>query len=131
VADEVLSAISTSDALRQAEILAMRQLSDNLGVLNRTVERLGADVRETRDKVIQMEAQELKATVISVKSDIDKAVTALRDDHDRRIEKTETRLSDAEGKLNRLQGLLLPLSVIATSMLSGALAFGSAYLLHR
>lgn len=142
---DVLMTMPTSDALRQAEILAMRSLSDNMGILTRSVERLSADMREVRDKVIAFEAQELKEVIGGLRTDLLDAVKALRSDHEKRLDALERELPEAIDGLRadhvkkidtlkdqhvglserfaKFQGVFLPLGVLAASLLSGALAF--------
>src|SRR5579871_5916531 len=81
-----LSDMPPDDGLRQAEIVAMQQLNHNLAALNRSVEALGADMREVRDKVLKIEAQELKAAIVELRADLIKEVGELKGDLMGRIE---------------------------------------------
>lgn len=138
--DEVFTAIPASDALRQAEILAMRQLSDNVGQLNRSVGELSKDMRDVRDKVIAIEAQELKAAILQVKGDVMDAVRGVRDDHEKRIaevckdverveaetvnerRRIEGRVNDNALAIARLRGTILPLASLGSAILAAILS---------
>jgi uncharacterized coiled-coil protein SlyX len=135
---EVFTAVQTSDALRQTEIQALRQLSDSIAVLNRTVDNLSTDVRSVRETVIKLEAQELKASINSIRIEFEKILREGRAGHDKRatehekrMEALETRANAGEVAMARLRGVLLPLAVLGTSLMSGGLAFIAALVLRH
>lgn len=103
--DEIIMPVSKPDALVHAEIEAIRALSDNLKLQSKMLEQQGrafenmdGKVDDIRDRVIRIEEQESKKRL---------------DKHDNDI--TALRLAQA-----RMQGVLLPLTAIGSTLL-GAL----------
>ena len=118
------------DALIQSQIQAMRSMSDQMAQMGRTVERLANDVQTTRDGVIELKAQDLKATILSVRAEAMGAVEKLRGDHDADISALrkdhEASIKEVAGKADAnsrsitwLRGFLLPVSVVASAALTG------------
>lgn len=68
--DEIMTAVTKPEAVAMAEIHALRQISDALSATNQSLLSLSQDVREVRgdmrdvrERVIRIEAEDLKAEV--------------------------------------------------------------------
>jgi hypothetical protein len=134
--DAALTTLPPVDAHRQAEILAMRQLSDNLAQLNKSVATLAGDMREVRDRVLRIEAQELKVAIGEVRADVvreigglrrdlAREIEAVRRDHDSRLSGLESRTGEHATSIARLKGMVIPLASIGSALGAGLLAFVS------
>lgn len=70
-AAQIMTPVSADHVLRQAEIDALRQLSDSVGDLRSSFRDFAKDLKEVREKVISMEAAkfetQLAAAVIEAK----------------------------------------------------------------
>lgn len=133
---EVMTNVPTSDALRQAEILAMRALTEQIAQLGRGLEALSNDMREVRDKVIKIEAQELRTAILEIRSELretigelriehDKRITDVKDDLEKRVDGLEKDRTEHAAAIARIRGMIIPVTALASSLLAGALAFGS------
>lgn len=116
--DEIITAMPTHDALAQAHILALQTMSDRIGVLTRTVEGLATDAKDTRESVIRLEAQDLKATMFEQRREALGAIDKLEGEHDQRIGKVETQGQANAHAISRIQGVFLPLGVIGAGVLA-------------
>lgn len=120
---ELIMAVSASDALSQAQILAMRSISDNVAILSRQIERIGDDAKITRESVVKLEAQDLKATILDVRREAMASIVDLRKEHDGRMGIVESRMTLGEVALARLRGTIVPLATLGSAILGGLLAF--------
>lgn len=136
---DVLMSSSSDEVLRRAEILALQQLSDNVARLNNTVEKIDNRLDTVRETVTRLEAQELKASIGELKTDLlhaigqqrqefEERLKELREDHDARIKELrddhEGRLKAAEAAQARdhtsiiwLRALFVPLSAIGGGLI--------------
>lgn len=99
--DEVLMPVSKPDALVQAEIHAIRQVSDVLAAQTRAVERLGEKVDDVRERVIRIEEQQTNKRLDAQGIEVDKLKIAMA----------------------RLHGLFLPVGTLGAAVLGGAGVF--------
>lgn len=148
--DEIMTPVPTVEALRQAEVLAMRQISDNLGAQNRVIEKLVERVEDVRDKVIALEAQELKSLILAVKADLAKEIADGREHHDRdlkslrdELERTEAELAASINTVREsahtnaraiagLKGVFMPLMSAGAAILAAiAGTLASLFIAHR
>lgn len=97
--DEFIMPVIKPDAIAQMEIHALRQISaalaatnKGLETTNRSLDRLVSDVRDVRERVIHIEAQDVKGEVREAKAEV-KAM-ALRIDA---LESVRDRQSGAMG----------------------------------
>lgn len=67
---EVLTTISEEAVLRHSEINTLRLISDTLNRMGGTMQTLQDDVREVRESVIRIEAQEVKQQLIDLRADL-------------------------------------------------------------
>ena len=77
--DEVMTPVSTHEALSLAEIHVLRQISDNLASQGRQLERMNEKVDDVRERVIGLE-----------KSGYDKRLEALKGDLTKALERIDT-----------------------------------------
>lgn len=124
--------------MRQAEVVAMRSLSDQLGMLNKNIEGLNADMREfsldlkeVRERMIAMESSKLELRlereIVRLEKGLTDAALERRRIEDQlesdtkvmnaRITGLSTNLSNITGKLMPLGGIGLVILAAATSYL--------------
>lgn len=113
----------TPDALRMAEIQAMRSLADSLAQLTRTVEGLSADMRQVRDDITMLKAQELKAAIIEARNEFISQVRELRADHEKDVAEVRGQAQANAVAIARLRGVFLPLATVASALAAGLLSF--------
>lgn len=75
MADEVFTSIPTDAALRQAEIGAMRMLSDSVNRLAGRMDAFGEDVSDIKQKVTVIEARNFDMQIAKLELDTEKAFT--------------------------------------------------------
>lgn len=126
---EVMTAMPTRDALDQANLQAMRTMGDQVAMVSRLVTGMASDLKETRDAVLKLEAQELKATMLSIRTEAlatvqrlreehDADIAKLREDHDTDIEKVGGKAEANARAISRIQGIFLPISIAVTALLA-------------
>lgn len=62
------------DAIQEAQILTLRQISENLAALTRRLEGLTGKVDDVRERLVRLEAQEAGKLVEALRSDLKAAV---------------------------------------------------------
>lgn len=140
---EIITSLPSHDALIQSQIQALRSMSDQMAQMGRVVERLANDVQTTRDGVVRLEAQDLKATILALRTEALGAVDKLRVDHDADIDalrrEVNADVKEVAGKaevnsrsISFMRGVLLPLSVFGSAALTGlvtwlATVFGTGH----
>lgn len=105
--NEVMMSVTSHDAVVQAQTQAMRAMSDQMGLLARNVERLAGDVQATRDGVIELKAQDLKASILAVRTE------AMAE-----IEKIEGMAQTNAKAISRINGIFLPFGVLGAGLLT-------------
>lgn len=118
MADEVITAAPTREALDMAHLQAMRAMSDQLTMTNRIVGDMAKDLKETRDAVLRLEAQELKATITANRAEALAAIDKLRSDHDADIDRISQKAESNSHSIARLQGIFLPLAAVGSGLLA-------------
>ncbi|WP_340647542.1 hypothetical protein [Phenylobacterium sp.] len=63
------------DAIRDAQILTLRQISENLAAQTRRLEGLTTKVDDVRERLVRLEAQEAGKLVEGLRSDLKAAIT--------------------------------------------------------
>lgn len=76
---EVMTPVSTSQALQHIEITALRQMGENVAAQTRHLETLTSKVDDVRERVIRMEALQTDKQIEELKD----RVTALEDTSNR------------------------------------------------
>lgn len=104
---EIMMSMPSHDAVVQAQTQTMRAMSDQMGMLVKVVDRLASDVQITREAVIRLEAQDLRASI-----------AAVRTETFTEIEKVETMAQTNARAISRLQGIFLPLGVLGAGALT-------------
>lgn len=128
-AAQIMMPVTQHDALTQAHIQAMRAMSDQMAMLSNLVTGMSADLKETRDATLRLEAQELKSTMLSIRAEAlattqrlreehDADIAKLRADHDADIEKVDGKTEANTRTLSRIQGIFLPVGIVITAILA-------------
>ena len=68
------NALGGHDAIREAQILTLRQISENLAAQTRRLEGLTAKVDDVRERLVRLEAQEAGKLVETLRSELKAAV---------------------------------------------------------
>lgn len=109
--DEVLTAVPTADALKLAEIQAMRQLADAVSaqsrqhieqtaVQTRALEKLAEKVDDVRERVISLESSGYDKRLEALKVTQEKTEVAYK----AMIEKLENRVNQLESERDQVKG---------------------------
>jgi septal ring factor EnvC (AmiA/AmiB activator) len=77
---ELLMPVTDEHALRQFEIEALRQITDNLRRLNEKMDKQGDDIRSIDARLIRIESNSVSASVQKLQEEVDN----LQSDKDRR-----------------------------------------------
>lgn len=100
---ELLMPVSESTALAHTEIIVLRQISENISTVARHLEALKGSVDDVRERVIKLEAAELKksmekleARIREVEEEKADAVSAAR--LDARVKELESERDRAKGE---------------------------------
>lgn len=96
---DVMMAVSSQEAIREAELLTLRQIADFMGVTGRQLEKLSETMTDTRERVIRVENSGLKEELAGVKGDMKAAcarIEVLERDYHQRI--GATKLAEAVHK---------------------------------
>lgn len=72
---ELLMPVPEEHALRQFEIQALRQITDNLKQLNENVRDLSKEVKNVDTRLIRIESNKVEPEVEKLKSDVQKLMT--------------------------------------------------------
>lgn len=117
---DVMMAVSSEQAIREAELLTLRQIADFMGVTGRQLEKLSETMTDTRERVIRVENSGLKEEVAEIKGDMKAMgtrVEVLEKDYNQRI--GATKLAEA---IHKFGPWLLALIAGAASLIgSGAI----------
>lgn len=82
-------------------IIILGQIRDSLGTQGRVLEKLDTHMGEVREKMAAQEGANLSAKVTEL----------------------ETRLRASEGKLDRLQGILIPVAMLVSPLIAALIAY--------
>lgn len=96
---DLMMAVSSEQAIREAELLTLRQIADFMGVTGRQLEKLSDTMTDTRERVIRVENSGLKEEVAEMKGEIRAVgvrVEILEKDYNQRI--GATKLAEAVHK---------------------------------
>ena len=84
---EIFTPAKPGEILGHAEILVLRQISDSMARLWSSVDKVGTDVTDVRERVIRIEAAGLQSQITNLEQDLDRATTRigqLESDRERR-----------------------------------------------
>lgn len=101
--DEVLMNIPRSDALKQAEIHAMRQMGDAVSAIGRSVETLAGKVDDVRERVIRLEEQKATKLVERVERDLREQMASAKSEHALALSAATANLDAALGRIDALE----------------------------
>lgn len=101
--DEVLMNIPRSDALKQAEIHAMRQMGDAVSAIGRSVETLAGKVDDVRERVIRLEEQKATKLVERVERDLREQMASAKSEHALALSAATANLDTALGRIDALE----------------------------
>lgn len=106
-ADEIMMATPTREALDASHLQAMRSMSDQQAMTNRLVGDMARDLKETRDAVLRLEAQELKSTISANRTE---ALVL--------IDKLDTKVDGNTRAISRIQGYFIPIGTVGAGVLA-------------
>ena len=128
---------TTANELKHAEIIALRTLSDGISQLNTSVNGLATDMRDVRERLIEIEAlkiearhEKLEAKFETAVANFDRQRQHLIDQHAADHEKLSARVAEGENKFAKFSGIFVPLSVFGAALLTGAASFMLDRLFH-
>lgn len=111
--EEVMMPLATQEALAQAQIHALRQVSDSLASMNRRMDTMGEKLDDVRERVIGLE-----------KSDYDKRLDSLKNDYKNLLEKVD-KLESERDQVKGAASFWTWLTKNAPWLLAGLAAFAA------
>lgn len=108
---ELMMPVGNQEAWHQAQVLAMRQMAENLSAQTKRIEGMSSKVDDVRERLIRLEAQETAKAVDAVEAKLQAALS---------------RIDTLESQRDRVAGVAAFSSWIARSapwLLAGVAAF--------